>query len=204
MLVHAARIVAEWDLNGNGAQEGFETLLVNFLAIGAVIVVIGAIIALSKTLRAPFVKFGRLLDDWNGHPGDDAAGHPAQPGVMKQIVVLRESQEEIKATVDTLDSKVDRVESEQASAKALFQRGSERMAAQDEQIEIIRHEVTFNNGSSVKDAAVDAARDAKAALRVVRSMEKALLAKGVIEAPPTRKAIAKKATPAKKAARKAT
>lgn len=205
MLVTVARITNEgwFDLDGNGVQEGMETFLVNVLAFGAVIIMFGGLIAVSKRLRAPFVKASRMINDWNGHPGDEAAGHPEQPGVMKQIIVLHENQEEIKATVDNLDTKVDRVEEEQASVKALFQRGSDRMAAQDEQIATIVHEVTFNNGGSVKDAVTFAGRDAKAALKEVRQIKRALEAKGIIEPAPTRKAVAKKATPVRKAAKKA-
>jgi hypothetical protein len=204
MLVTVARITTEgwFDLDGNGVQEGMETFLVNVLAFGAVLALLGLFITLSSRLRAPFVKFGRMINDWNGHPGDEAAGHPEQPGVMRQIVVLHENQEEIKATVDNLDTKVDRVEEEQASAKALFQRGSDRMAAQDEQIATIVHEVAFNNGGSVKDAVTFAGRDAKAALKEVRQIKRALEAKGIIEPAPTRKAVAKKATPVRKAAKK--
>lgn len=67
-------------------------------------------------------RVGNFLDDWEGRAA--RPGHDREPGVMERLKVLEETQASQGNT----------------------------LKAQDDVLETIRHEVEFNNGSSVKDA----------------------------------------------------
>lgn len=99
--------------------------------IGALAGLVGTIVAIAKA-HAAWRKWkngwkhriGNFLDDWEGRP--ERPGKDREPGVMERLKVLEDTQAAQGST----------------------------LAAQDGILETIRHEVEFNNGSSVKDAVV--------------------------------------------------
>lgn len=97
--------------------------------IGALAALVGTIIAIFKAHSAWRKwkagwkqRIGNFFDDWEGRP--ERPGKVREPGVMERLKVLEDTQ---AAQGTTLHD-------------------------QNTVLETIRHEVEFNNGSSVKDA----------------------------------------------------
>ncbi|WP_284984315.1 hypothetical protein [Arthrobacter sp. efr-133-TYG-118] len=92
--------------------------------VGTVIAIVKAHAAWRKWKSGWKHRIGNFLDDWEGRAA--RPGVDREPGVMERLKVLEDTQ---------------------ASQ-------GETLATQDKTLETIRHEVEFNNGSSVKDAVV--------------------------------------------------
>lgn len=106
----------------------------------AAAVFITAFLALiTKKMYPTFSKFKNLIDDIGGE--DARPGVAARPGLMERMAGVETSQ-------TTQHETLARLEIEQR--------------AQGSKLEIVRHEVEFNNGSSVKDAAVRTEKDVAA------------------------------------------
>lgn len=95
-------------------------------AIGGLLAIILGILKLAASWRSLKkrwnTRIGNFFDDWEGRPA--RPGKDAEPGVMERLKVLETTQSDQKQTLKD----------------------------QDGVLETIRHEVEFNNGSSVKDA----------------------------------------------------
>jgi septal ring factor EnvC (AmiA/AmiB activator) len=119
----------------------------------ALSVILGALFMLVKTV-APYIrKWMQLADDLNGTPA--RAGVPARPGMMERLASLDGKHEEQNAAIQ--DIKKEQTE-------------------QGKKLETIRHEVEFNNGSSVKDSAIRTENDVKAVRAEIEAV------KGTVEA----------------------
>lgn len=102
-------------------------------ALVALIVAVGAVGLWVIRSLWRFMKYVHaFLDDWNGRPGD--LGHAHQPGVMERLSGLEKNTNEIRTRVDD---------------------NIGRLMAQDQQLAIIRSEVTLNSGHSIKDTVQD-------------------------------------------------
>lgn len=93
---------------------------------------VSALVALATALATLLVLVARIgwrlyrktdafLEDWNGRP--ESPGHPRQPGVMERLI---------------------RLEMDNVAKLA-------RLDKQDDTLEIIKSEVTYNSGHSLKD-----------------------------------------------------
>jgi hypothetical protein len=98
---------------------------VNPAWVAALVALASAIITLLywivRRLWRMFQRTDDFLEDWNGRPA--TRGHPARPGVMERLVMLEENHAAI----------------------------SKRLDAQDQSLNVIKDEVTFNHGHSLKD-----------------------------------------------------
>lgn len=101
--------------------------------LGAILALLFGIGWLWQKIGPTLRRWGRILDRLTGVPADAATGQPEVLGLFERM--------------DHQDQKL-KEQSEATSAQTLA------MAEQSAVLETIRHEVEFNNGSSVKDAVI--------------------------------------------------
>jgi hypothetical protein len=116
--------------------DGGGVVLVVLFVLAAIIV---GMYKFVKAILPGIQKLLTLANDLNGTPARGL--NPARPSMMDSIALLHDANvEQSKA--------IEHIRSEQED--------------QGRKIEIIRHEVEFNNGTSVKDAAIRTENDVKA------------------------------------------
>lgn len=103
-----------------------------------VIFVLAAIIIGGYKLAKALAPLFHLLEDLRGTPA--RAGVDARPGMMERLKSLDDKHEEQNKAIQDIKTE---------------------QGEQSKKIETIRHEVQFNNGTSVKDAAIRTEIDVK-------------------------------------------
>jgi hypothetical protein len=95
-------------------------------ALVALICAVGAVtIWIVRVVWRIMQKIEAFLEDWNGSP--ESPGHPRRPGVMERLV-------ELESSTTGMNSRFD---------------------SQDATLEMIKGEVTYNSGHSIKDTVRD-------------------------------------------------
>jgi len=99
--------------------------------LGAILALLFAVSWLWQKVAPTLRRWGRILDRLTGVPADPHTGQPEVLGIFERM------------------DRTDRMMVEQT---ATLTKQDAVMVKQNEVLETIRHEVEFNNGSSVKDA----------------------------------------------------
>jgi len=157
----------DFDFNGNGTLDTFESILVNTVAISVFIGACLGIFAAGIKIVRFFRKASQVYDHWNGVPAHD--GQPRQPGMVETQNYLVQTVGELNQKLDDQALATKKTIEEQAEAtRASLEAGSKRFDTQDLLLEEVRAQVVTelnrNGGSSTKDAAHNA-------LRVVGEMQ---------------------------------
>jgi hypothetical protein len=97
-----------------------------------------------RHLHPRLVAFRQFWERVVGVTPNPVTGQERIPGLFEEIKALRDQNDRLEARLEERLDQQDGV-----------------LAAQDRVLETIRHEVEFNNGSSVKDAAVRTERKVK-------------------------------------------